>query len=50
MGIEYDEFVITGDKNGYCREQAIEYALDDDAADYYPNMKQVHLSIVCCNR
>ncbi len=34
-GIAYDELVITADKEQFCRENRIDYALDDDV-EYFP--------------
>ncbi len=34
-GIAYDELVITADKEQFCRENNIDYAIDDDA-EYFP--------------
>ena len=49
-GVEYDRFVITGDKAGYCREHAIDFALDDDPTEYFPGATIAHLGIVSFTR
>ncbi len=46
LGIAYDELVIRGQKERYCQEQDIRFALDDDAVEYYPNSRVVQLGLV----
>jgi uncharacterized HAD superfamily protein len=41
-GIEYDELIITGDKESYCQAQGIHFAFDDDP-DYYLKSEALRL-------
>jgi hypothetical protein len=40
--VEYDELVITSDKERFCSKNSIDYALDDDA-DYFPSSRQLRI-------
>ena len=45
-GIGYDEFAITADKAGFCRQRQVDFALDDDAPHYFPGEGISHLGLV----
>ncbi len=43
-GIEYSQFIITANKIDFCRENGIDYAIDDDIS-YYPKVKRSDISL-----
>ena len=45
-GIAYDELVIRGGKERFCREHGIDFAIDDEAAEYYPHSHITTLGLV----
>jgi uncharacterized HAD superfamily protein len=44
-GIAYDTLVITGDKEGYCRDNRIELAIDDDASYYEAGASPIAINL-----
>ena len=50
FGISYDELVINSNKSEYCKKHNIDYAIDDLAEEYYPDLKLTNLSIVKINQ
>jgi hypothetical protein len=45
-GVRDDHVLITADQARYCREHAIEFALDDDPTEYCPGATTTRLGIV----
>lgn len=43
--IKYTELVITANKEAYCEQNNIDYAIDDDSS-YYPKAEKSNLNIV----
>lgn len=48
-GIEYTELVITSEKYEFCKENDIQFAIDDDPS-YYPDNFKSPISLVDLNR
>ncbi len=46
LGIEYDHFEITANKEEYCRLESINFVVDDNLNDYFPNSAGVPVSIL----
>jgi hypothetical protein len=44
--IFYDELIITSRKAEFCRENKIDYAIDDLAEEYYPDSPHTKISVV----
>jgi len=47
-GIAYDELVIVGDKEEFCRARGVDFALDDDVVEYYPHSASLILGLARC--
>ncbi len=45
-GIDYDELVIAGQKERFCHQHGIHFAIDDAALEYFPNSRIVALGLV----
>ncbi|MEP0006917.1 MAG: hypothetical protein ABJ387_10565 [Balneola sp.] len=45
-GIEYDYFEITSKKEEYCISKNIDFVIDDEMHEYFPNRFAVPLSIL----
>jgi len=43
--IAYNELVIRGGKERFCQQHGIEFAIDDDAVEYYPRARIVTLEL-----
>lgn len=46
LGIEYDHFEITADKEGFCKSNEIDFVIDDHILDYFPKSSHVPVSIL----
>lgn len=44
--IPYHELIITKDKEKFCKEHNIDFAIDDDAFEYFPLSKKTNLAII----
>ena len=45
-GVEYDELVITAQKQEFCRSNGVDFAIDDDAREYFPSCEGPFVGIV----
>jgi len=45
-GIDYDAFEITSAKQDFCRANGIDFAIDDQADEYFPDVPAIALALI----